>query len=388
MLISGRAQRTIISTAVLFLAAGFLVGSGGFGLVQIQANDPAVETLIELALVSVLFTDGMLIGLGDLTSAWRLPGRALLLGMPLTLVGTALLGHWVVGLSWPVAFLVGAVLSPTDPVFATAIVGQREIPWRLRRLLNVESGLNDGLALPLVLAMLAFIGGTEPDVWGWLGELLGGVALGVLIPWLVFRLERSRFFWTAQVYESLLVFAIGLLVYALASYVHANLFLAAYAAGITVATVSGEGRDAFYRFGETVTELLKLSALFVFGILISPDILVGSTIEVYIFAVLVLVVARPLALGGALLGSGLSRQEQAAAAWFGPKGFASAVYGLFVLRSGLAQAESLFHLVAMVIAGSMIAHSSTDTLVAHWFRESEEAEPHPVAPGQQRGAEG
>jgi NhaP-type Na+/H+ or K+/H+ antiporter len=368
VLLSGLAQRTILSTAVLFLAAGFIAGPGMLGWVHQPASDPVVATLVELALVSVLFTDGMHLGVRDLVSAWHLPGRALLLGLPLTLLGTALAGHWVVGLTWPEAFLVGAVLSPTDPVFAAAIVGREEIPWRLRRLLNVESGLNDGLALPLVLGMLAFIGQSELQLVDWLSELILGVVLGVAVPWLVIKLERSRFFEAARIYQPLLVFAIGLLVYALAAFIHANLFLAAYAAGVTVASLSTELRDAFFEFGELVAELLKLAALFVFGTLISFEVLLGFEPADYLFVGLVLLAVRPLALGGALLGSGLKLPETVAAAWFGPKGFASVVYGLFVLRSGLPGTETLFHLIALVVVGSILAHSSTDTLIADWFQ--------------------
>lgn len=110
--------------------------------------------LAELALFSVLFTDGQRIGVRDLTLAWKLPGRALLLGMPLTFLVTGVLAVVVAGLPWPEALLVAAVLAPTDPVFAAAIVGREEVPGRMRHLLNVESGLNDGLALPVVLVLL------------------------------------------------------------------------------------------------------------------------------------------------------------------------------------------------------------------------------------------
>lgn len=380
VLLSGLAQRTILSTAVLFLAIGFIAGPGVLGLVQIQANDTMVETFIELALVSVLFTDGMHLGLRDLISVWRLPGRALLFGLPLTLLGTALAAHWVAGLSWAESFLVGAVLSPTDPVFAAAIVGREEIPWRLRQLLNVESGLNDGLALPLVLGMLAFIGQSKLYILGWFGELVGGVILGVLLPWLVIKLERSRFFEAARIYQPLLVVAIGLLVYALARLTQVNLFLAAFAAGVTVATLSSEIRGTFFEFGELTTELLKLAALFVFGSLISLEFLAGAHFTDYLFAALVLVAVRPLALAGALLGSGLNLHERAVAAWFGPKGFASTVYGLFILRSGISRTNTLFHLIALVIAGSIIAHSSTDTLIADWFKKSETEHKHEAKP--------
>ena len=260
------------------------------------------------------------------------------------------------------------MLSPTDPVFAAAIVGREEVPARLRRLLNVESGLNDGLALPLVVILLAIAGEGEFHLGAVVGEVTFGVVLGVLVPWAAIRLERTRFFSAHTTYAPLNAFAIGLLVLALSSITHANEFLAAFAAGITVATVGPEVREAFHRFGELVAELLKLAALLVFGALMSPHFLMEIPWTGYAFAVLVLVAVRPVALGIALWGSHLGWREWAAAAWFGPKGFASVVFGLLVLKSGLARGDEVFHLTALVITGSILAHSSTDVLVAHWLQ--------------------
>src|SRR5665648_891766 len=124
VLISERANRTVLSTAVLFLLGGFVLGKGMLGVIDIRTGDPLVAGLAELALFSVLFTDGMRVGVADLRSAWRLPGRALLLGLPLTLVITAAAAHYVAGLPWLHSFLMGAILAPTDPVFAAAIVGR------------------------------------------------------------------------------------------------------------------------------------------------------------------------------------------------------------------------------------------------------------------------
>ena len=149
VLISDIAERTVLSTAVLFLFAGFVAGRGVFGAISLNPDNPVIARLAELALFSILFTDGMRVGVKELASAWRLPGRAILLGLPLTLFATALLGHWLVGIPWAESFLLGAALSPTDPVFAAAIVGREDVPARLRQLLNVESGLNDGLRCPL-----------------------------------------------------------------------------------------------------------------------------------------------------------------------------------------------------------------------------------------------
>ncbi|CAN5618658.1 cation:proton antiporter [soil metagenome] len=371
VLISELAERSVLSTAVVFLVAGVLLGPDVLGALAITPRDPLVEGLAELALFAVLFSDGMRVGVSDLLSAWRLPGRALLLGLPLTLAGTAVLAHLVAGLPWPEAFLLGAALSPTDPVFAAAIVGRQEVPARLRHLLNVESGLNDGLALPVVVVLLALVGRTDVEGAALVGELALGVGIGVVVPWVAIRLESSRYLAAHTRYEPLSAVAIGLLVFALSELTHANLFLAAFAAGVTIATTETRVREAFHQFGELVAELLKLAALLVFGALISPQFLGEIRLSGYVFAVLALLAVRPLALAVALAGSRLGRREWVAAAWFGPKGFASVVYALLILKAGLGRGDELFHLAALVITGSILAHSSTDVLVARWFREEE-----------------
>ncbi len=130
VLVSQLAHRTVLSTSVLFLGAGFIFGPGALDVVTATPRQPAVHELAVLALFSVLFTDGMAASAGELRKAWRLPGRALLLGLPLTLGAIAVLARYVGGLDWIDAFLVGAVLSPTDPVFAAAIVGRSDQRYR------------------------------------------------------------------------------------------------------------------------------------------------------------------------------------------------------------------------------------------------------------------
>jgi NhaP-type Na+/H+ or K+/H+ antiporter len=371
VLLSGLANRTILSTAVVFLVAGVVLGEGVSGVVPITTDDPEVATLAEVALFSVLFTDGMRVGVRDLVTAWRLPGRALLLGMPLTFVVTGALAHWIVGLPWRESLLIGAVLAPTDPVFASAIVGREEVPGRLRHLLNVESGLNDGLALPVVLVLLAAVGGEAVTGADLAGELLLGLALGVVVPAVGIALLRSRFTSTVSPYGALGATALALMLYGTCRLTHANLFLAAFGAGITIASLSPRLVEEFFEFGETLAELLKLAAILVFGALISPQLLGDIPPSGYLFAVLALVVARPVAITLSLLGSHLPIRERAAAAWFGPKGFASVVYGLLVLDDGGARGAEMFHLVALVIFASILAHSSTDVPIAHAFARAE-----------------
>ncbi|PWU52599.1 peptidase [Micromonospora sp. S4605] len=368
VLLSSLAHRSILSTAVLFLVAGFVLGPETTGVLDITADAPIVSTLAELALVTVLFTDGMRVGWADLRSAWRLPGRALGWGLPLTLLITALLAHYVAGLDWPEALLLGAILAPTDPVFAAALVGNERVPGRLRHLLNVESGINDGLALPFVILFLAVAAGSGDLHLDELGmELLLGLVIGVAVPWLALWLERRRFFSASTQYEPLNGVAIGLLVLALGQVTHANLFLAAFAAGVTVATFGERQRESFEHFGELIAELFKLVALLVFGALISFEFLGEIAWTGWIFAVLAIVAARPLALAVSFLGSHLSRTEQFAAMWFGPKGFASVVYGLLVLEAGIPAGDEVFHLVALTVVLSIVAHSSTDLVIARIF---------------------
>lgn len=369
VLLSGLSERTVLSTAVLFLVAGFL--AGGTGLVSLNPDNPLVVRLAELALFSVLFTDGMRVGARDLTRAWRLPGRALALGLPLTLLITAVFARYAAGLPWPEALLVGAVLSPTDPVFASAIVGREEVPRRLRHLLNVESGLNDGLVLPVVIVLLAFVGNSEIETAKIAGELALGVVIGIVVPFVALRLERTRLFDLSANYEPLYVFSVGALVLAISYVTHANLFLAAFSAGITTVTVTPHFRGAFHQFGELVTELLKLAAILVFGALISISFLAEIGIGGYIFALLAIFLVRPLALGASFIGSSIGMKEWVAAAWFGPKGFASVVYGLLVLEADVALADKMFHLIALVIAVSILLHSSTDVVVARQFKDAD-----------------
>lgn len=374
VLVSGIVDRSILSTAVVFLVAGFIAGDSILGIIKISPDSESLSLIIELALFAVLFTDGMQIGLRDLRESWRLPGRALLIGMPLTFVFTAVLAYLLLPVSWPEAFLLGAVLSPTDPVFAQAIVGRKEVPLRLRRMLAVESGLNDGIALPIVIIMLDIILKEQILAGELVLELVGGVVIGIMVPWMVIRLEKSRFFSAELIYEPLNSFAIAVIVFSVASITNANEFLAAYTAGITISTMAPRFRDSLHGFGELIAELLKLAAIFIFGALIMVnflDIGVGG----YVFVALVLLAARPLVIALILVGSPLDRKERLAAMWFGPKGFASAVYGLLILKSGVPNGDFIFHVIAVVIVVSIIAHSSTDIIVAGWFVEDDDPDP-------------
>ncbi|HEX6342403.1 cation:proton antiporter [Umezawaea sp.] len=362
--LSGVAARTVLSTALLFLVAGALIGQGGFGLVDIPSDGAFVTGLADLALFTVLFTDGQRAGLPALRDGWRLSGRALGLAMPLTMIGIALPAHFLAGLDWTTSLLIGAILSPTDPVFAAAIVGRTDVPLRLRRLLNVESGLNDGLALPFVLIFLATAAGSDTDLGTITGELVAGLALGVAIATVITLAWKLRILTAEPRLQALGPLSIGVIVYAACHLTHANPYLAAFAAGSVLATLDHGTAENFEHFGDLLSEVTKFAALLVFGALITPERLSHLTAGDWAVAVIAILLIRPAAMLLSLLRTPLPARERSVAAWFGPKGFASVVYGLLVLQAGIPAGEHVFDLVAVTIALSIVLHSSTDVPIA------------------------
>jgi NhaP-type Na+/H+ or K+/H+ antiporter len=366
VLLSCYARQTVLSTAVLFLAAGLFVGKGWFN--SAIPNREMLYGMAELALFAVLFTDGMKTGgLSELRRNWHLPGRALLIGMPLTIAGIALLAHFLIHLTWAAAFLIGAALSPTDPVFVSGIFGVEAVPQRVKYVLNVESGLNDGMSLPIVVIIIAILrqGGETPLRIVW--ELVLGVVIGVAIPWAAGQLQRIPFLGAAGVFERLNAFAIGLLVLAVAGTLHANLFLAAFSAGVTTASVSHSAAEAFHQFGELIAELLKLAALLIFGARIAEIVLTPMPALDYVFAALAVFAVRPPAIWAALGGTELDRNEVLTIGWFGPKGFASVVYALMILQIGSPEPGHIARVLAIAVGGSIAIYSSTDILVGRWY---------------------
>lgn len=376
VLVSERAERTVLSTAVIFLAVGLVIGNiEVLKWLPLRASHEAAANMATLALFAILFTDGAQLPLKTIHRCWRSPARALLVGMPLTLLAIALAARILLGTSWLEAFVIGAVLSPTDPVLVAGVVENESVPLRLRRLLELESGLNDGIALPVVSALLSAAASSRLGLGRSAAEAILGLAVGVLVPAVFLLLERLPTFAASPEYRPLGGFAIAAVLFGVCDTAHLNAYLAAFSGGVTLASMRQDFADAFREISLPCAEALKLAALLVFGTIIDLRMLFVLGWIGIVFAVAVLLAARPLALSIALFRADLSAREWCAAAWFGPKGFASVIYGLMILATSLERKEWLFNTCALVIMLSVVAHSSTEVFAGRTFGVREESAP-------------
>lgn len=388
VLTSALAGRSPLSTTTVFLGVGLLAGPLVLDVIHVSAA--ATQTSAEVALFAILFTDGQHAPWGVVRRSWGPAARALVVGMPLTMVLVAALGHWVAGLPWLPALVLGAVLAPTDPVFASALVGREDVPRSVRNLLNLESGVNDGLALPAVLVLTGVAGGSPV---GWtteplplLGELALGVALGVGLPLAVELLLRIPTVESVPSLRPLGAIAVAILLWAACDLLSANQFLAAFTAGATIATVRPTVSESFRHTGELVSELAKGGALIALAAELTGDLLTATGWVALVVAVGVVAVTRPLPVVGVLVGTPLTPRERAAVAWFGPKGFASVAYAVIVLFSGMPGAQAVFTLTTVTVLLSVVVHSSTDVPVAAWLQDPEGPLSRRVAAARQRRA--
>jgi NhaP-type Na+/H+ or K+/H+ antiporter len=380
-LISGLARRSFLSLTAAFVVAGFVVGDGGLELVNFDPTSGFVQGLAVVALILILFWDGLDVDKELLQEAWHLPLRKLLLAMPITAVVISLATYALTDLGWTESFLVGALLSPTDPVLSSAIVNNPRVPRLIRHSLNLESGLNDGLALPAVLALTASAAGDEDFTW-WsfvLQDVGVGVATGVLVAFAASRLmPGGRVLGDEISRHQKALYALGV---AFSAYGIATLppegngliavFTAAIAFGIWRPDIAG----AFEAQSEDIIELVKLGVFLVFGAILTLDGLFGDGLAAVGIVACALLVARPVAVFVALSGTRqVDAAEKAFMAWFGPKGVATMTFALFVLGSGLAEREQVFNIAALAVLVSIIAHGLTDHAGSEWIARREAAQ--------------
>ena len=373
-LISARIRRSFLSLTAIYVVVGFVLGQGGFDVLGFTAESPFVKELAVVALVVILFRDGLEVDGELLQKQWHLPMRKLLVAMPITALVIAAAGHWIVGLGWIEALLLGSLLSPTDPVLSSSVVTNPRVPKLIRNSLNLESGLNDGLALPPVIAFSALLASGESDFVWWrfvIEDLTIGFAAGILLGLLASVLLPRPSEDDIPAHQKVL-FAVGVALGtygALALLGHGNAFIAVYVCAITLGLRRQDIEHHVAEGASELVEIVKLGIFVVFGaVLTLPGLFAEGWAAVALVAV-VFLVARPVAIWISLVGTRprLDAATKGFMAWFGPKGVATMTYSIFVLTAGVTGAVEITNLAALCVLVSIIAHGVTDTPGTRWI---------------------
>jgi len=362
---AARLGRVGLSSAIVFVAVGFAF-TQIFDVLHVPGEPELVKVVAEVTLVWMLFADASAVQLTDFRRDLMVYVRLLGIGLPLTivlggLVAVALLGFGV----WP-ALLVGAALAPTDAALGASVMSDPTVPSRIRRVLNVESGLNDGIATPIVLVAIAGVAADE-GIGGVHGPghalvaLLVGLLVGVLVGGaggvLIRHARRKR--WLSEELSGPATLALALLAYTGTLLVDGNGFVAAFVGGLVFGNTAGPGGEKEAYFVEQSADLAAMISWLIFGALAVPAI--GHWFEwpVFGYALLSLTAIRMVPVALALLGSGFDRFSVAFIGWFGPRGLASVIFALLALEDLGPAAQEVTATIALTVLLSVGAHGLT-----------------------------
>ena len=373
-LLSGLAKRSLLSLTALFVVAGFVLGEGGLEVLEFNPEGEFVQALAVIALILILFRDGLEIEAELLQADWHLPLRKLVFAMPITAALVAVAAHALTDLDWTESFLLGALLSPTDPVLSSAVVTNPRVPRRIRHSLNLESGLNDGLALPAVLALLFSLDRNEEDFTWWtfvVQDLAVGLAAGALVGFVAARLMPARRALGTEIsphQKSLYGLGVAFAAYGLAVLPpEGNGLVAVFVCAIVLGILRPDIREAFERRAEDIIEVVKLGVFVVFGALLTAEGLFDDGLAAVAIVAVTLFIARPVAVHLSVAGTDTSAAERWFMSWFGPKGVATMTFGLFVLGGGIENGNDIFNFAALTVFASIVLHGLTDNAGVGWI---------------------
>jgi NhaP-type Na+/H+ or K+/H+ antiporter len=358
---------------LVFVALGAVVGPWGLDVIDLGIESAAVRVLATVSLVLVLFTDAIKINLGQLRTNWLLPALALGPGALLTIGLIGLAAAVIFGLPWDLALLLGTILASTDAVLLRDVTRDPRLPISVRHTLSVEAGANDLIVLPLTLFLAALIGGTGRDGSEWLEFGFGLLVLGPLVGVVVAALGVRAVDWLRRRslirrdYESLYSLGIAFIAFSAAQLLGGSGFVAAFAAGLTIAVLDVELCDCFLEYGETTAEVAMLLTFVFLGaaLLASAFDAIGAT--TLLFALLVLVAARPLAFLVTLARAESSWAGRLLLAWFGPRGLNSLLLLILAVAEGIPDAARIFGIVSVVVLASIVLHGTSATPLSAWY---------------------
>jgi len=360
-LLSGAIDRSGVPSAAVFIVLGLLLGPHGMAVMSVGSDSPMLRAVTTLSLALVLFTEALGLDLKEVRRHAGLAVRVLGPGTLTTAAVAAVAAWWLLDLEPAAAALLGAALASTDPVVLRGVLRRPDLPDSARVALRLESGLNDVVLLPVVLAAMSVMAAGAPG-WGRLAMdvlLLGpviGVVVGVVAVSVLSAVRRRT--GIRRDYESLYSLGVAFTTFAAAESVHGSGFLAAFAAGLTIVALDVELCDCFLEYGETTAEMALMFAFVLFGSSVLWSGLGELDGRTVLFAVIVLA-ARPLIYMIALLGSGMERTPRLLVAWYGPRGLSSLLLVSLPVFAGLPGAERMLQLCGVVVIASLLVHGAS-----------------------------
>ncbi len=386
-LIASRLDRASVTPAMVFLGAGIVLGVQQTGLLPDAVKGELGTLAVELTLAILLFADASTVPLRDAEADAGLPLRLLLIGLPLTIAAGTVLGEGLFpAAGWASAALVATILAPTDSAVGLAVYTNAAVPVRVRRALNLESGLNDGLVTPfftLFLAVLVSEDRVGAKDWG--VHASSQIALAVLMAivvggvggWLLIRSHRRG--WTSQLSEQLAILSLAVVSYSASVAIGGNGFVSAFAAGIIFGRVTQRRMHKPVEFSETIGMFGSFFVWVLFGALVARPVLTHHFEPLAIaYAVLSLTAVRMGAVALALLGVHLRRETVAFMGWFGPRGLASVVFTVIAaetLRRANAATDMLLEVAVWTILLSVVAHGLSAGPLAKLYRKQLRGKP-------------
>jgi len=366
-LVSRVSERSPITAPMVFVGIGIAVGPMAFDLLDVTLGASVVKLIAEITLVMILFVDASTVNLRTLRMQRGIPIRLLGIGLPLTMVLGFLAAAMLVNDQnlW-LAALIALILSPTDAALGQAVVTSERLPERIRQAINVESGLNDGIALaPILMCIAALSGethsGNGSDSWLFfvVRQLTIGPAAGILVGWCGGRLveQASQRGWMQPTFQRLVAGSLAVLAYAAAEQFHGNGFIAAYCAGLFLGTQAHDVRERIQEFGEAEGQQMSLFVFLLFGLAMVPAMAAYWDVWALCYAILSLTVIRMIPVALCLRGGGRDTPAVWRIAWVGPRGIASVLYALMAIgKIGVAGYEREFAVITLTVLLSVFLH--------------------------------
>ena len=364
--VAGYFGKSWLTGPILFIAFGYAIGPLGFDALSFNADASVLKTLAEMTLALVLFMDATGANLKTLARGSQIPTRMLLIGLPLTLVlGFALASLMFEQFSLLEAAILATILAPTDAALGQAVVKNIQVPESMRQSLNAESGLNDGICVPILLLFLALAGDASSHHQGWqlvaflFAEEIGiGLLVGFSMAFAGAKLihfcqEKS---WLTQTWRQVSLASLAIGTFALAQHVGGSGFIAAFCGGLLFGHLLKTDKHPLLEAGEGIGDTFSLITWVLFGSAVVGYTYQYLTLDVVLYSLLSLTLIRMLPIFLSLLGSGISTEGKLFLGWFGPRGLASLVFVIMVMQEQLPNGTTIIHTVAFTIVLSIIAH--------------------------------